>query len=216
MVVVLHAVQKGVYRRPRKVSAFTTLFEYTFCLTPIHSYNAIHDPIIQMVSIATMTEGALDVLSCGTFIALAANGLPSDVNGFIVLFALLELVNGAQSFALQCILSGGHDDTPLDLVRWNGFFRLARVIIDAGSILLRIILWVKYNAVSSVFLVKNLYNLIHTTSHVERWSGISRYPKDTLFTEFVSPQDWYGLTKEEWRKATSETVVAQARSGRRV
>lgn len=169
-----------------------------------------------MVSTATMTEGVLDILSCSTFVALAANDLPPDVNGLVVIFALLEIINACQSFALQCMLSGGHDDTPLDLVRWSGYLRVARVVIDAGAIILRVVLWIKYNAVSSVFLVKNLYNLIHTSAHVERWTGVKRYPKETLFTEFVSPQDWYGMTKEEWRDATSETLIAQARSGRRV
>ena len=134
-----------------------------------------------MVSIATMTEGALDVLSCGTFIALAANGLPSEVNGFIVLFALLELVNGAQSFALQCILSGGHDDTPLDLVRWNGFFRLARVVIDAGSILLRIILWVSTTRSARFSWSKPC--TMSFTSHLMRKDKVES-------VDILSPQDW--------------------------
>jgi hypothetical protein len=180
------------------------------------SYNAVHDPVIQMVSIATMTEGALDVLSCSTLMQLAENNLPPYVNGAIVLFCLLEIANACQSFALQCMLSGGHDDTPRDLVTWNAYLRIARVFIDSGAIVLRIVLWVQYNAVSSVFLVKNLYNLVHTTTQIERWYGVSTYPKDTLFSEYVSPQDWYGLNMEQWRFATSETVLEQARSGRRV
>jgi hypothetical protein len=169
-----------------------------------------------MVATATMTEGALDVLSCSTLMALAQNNLPPEVNGAIVAFCLLEIVNACQSFALQCMLSGGHDDTPRDLVRWNAQFRISRAIIDAGAIVLRVVLWVQYNAVSSVFLVKNLYNLVHTITQIERWYGVTNYPKDTLFSQFVSPQDWYGLNKEQWRFATSETVLEQARSGRRV
>lgn len=73
-----------------------------------------------MVSTATMIEGSLDVLSCSTLMALAAADLPMSVNGAIVIFSLLELVNACQSFALQALLSGGHDDTPLDLVKWKG------------------------------------------------------------------------------------------------
>ena len=180
------------------------------------SYNAIHDPAIQMMATATMTEGALDILSCATLMQLAGNSLPSQMNGAIVLFCLLEVFNGCQSFALQVTLSGGHDDTPLDLVRWNAFFRVIRVLIDAGAIILRVVLWVQYNAVSSVFLVKNIYNLIHTITQIERWKGVARYPKDILFSQYVPAQDWYGLTMEQWRKETSDTIALQARAGRRV
>lgn len=186
---------------------------YLICL---FSYNAIHDPVIQMISIATMTEGALDILSCATLMELASNNLPPVTNGFVVLFCLLEIFNGCQSFAFQCFLSGGSDDTPLDLVRWNARLRFIRVVIDAGAIILRLVLWIQFNAVSSVFLVKNLYNLIHTYTQIERSRSVKHYPKDTLFSQFVAPQDWYGMTKEQWRHATSETLLAQARSGRGV
>ncbi len=159
-----------------------------------------------------MTEGALDVLSCATLMELAANDLPASVNGAIVLFCLLEIINGCQCFALQVTLSGGHDDTPLDLVRWNAYLRTFRVLIDSGAIVLRVVLWIKYNAVSSVFLVKNIYNLIHTVTQIERWKSVTHYPKETLFSEFVSPYEWYGYTREQWKKATTETIAAQLRS----
>lgn len=180
------------------------------------SYNAIHDPSIKLVALSTMIEGALDVLSCATLMQLAQNELPAGVNGAIVFFCLLEMINACQSFGLQALLSGGHDDTQLDLVRWNALLRMSRGVIDFGTIVLRVVLWIKYNAISSVFLVKNLYNLIHTVSQVERYKGTTFYPKGTLFSEFVPPQDWYGLSKEEWRRATSTTVLAQARAGRGV
>lgn len=169
-----------------------------------------------MMSVATMTEGALDILSCATLMQLAQNDLPGQMNGAIVLFCLLEVFNACQSMAFQVTLSGGHDDTPLDLVRWNAYLRTLRALIDSGAIILRLVLWIEYNAVSSVFLVKNIYNLIHTISQIERWKSVGRYPKETLFSQFVAPQEWYGLTNEQWRKATSETIAAQARSGRRV
>jgi hypothetical protein len=73
-----------------------------------------------MVATATMVEGSLDVLSCATLMQLASLDLPASVNGAIVVFSLLELANACQSFALQVLLSGGHDDTPLDLVKWKG------------------------------------------------------------------------------------------------
>eukprot|EP01040_Poterioochromonas_malhamensis_P016140 gene16140-18251_t len=94
------------------------LFRKEFTAVP-GNYNAIHDPAIQMMATSTMTEGALDVLSCATLMELAENNLPASVNGAIVLFCILEIFNACQSFALQVTLSGGHDDTPLDLVRWN-------------------------------------------------------------------------------------------------
>lgn len=169
-----------------------------------------------MMATATMTEGALDILSCATLMQLAQNSLPSNVNGAVVLFCLLEVFNGCQSMALQVTLSGGHDDTPLDLVRWNAYLRVFRVLVDSGAIILRVVLWIQYNAVSSVFLVKNIYNLIHTVTQIGRWQGVTRYPKDTLFSQFVPAQDWYGLSMEQWRKCTSETIAAQARAGRRV
>ena len=61
-----------------------------------------------------------------------------------------------------------------------------------------------------------LYNLLHTWVEVERATGIKNYPKGTLFTEFVPPQDWYGMSQHDWRIATSDTVVAQAQAGRKV
>lgn len=189
------------------------LFRKEFTASP-GNYNSIHDPVINMVATFTMTEGALDVLSCATLLQLAANNLPNHVNNAIVMFCLLEMLNACQSFALQCTLAGGHDDTPVDLVKWTAFMRTFRAFIDTGAIVLRVVLWIKYNAVSSVFLVKNLYNLIHTSTQIERFQGVKRYPKQTMFSEFVTPQDWYGMTKEEWRLATRDTLAAQARSGR--
>jgi hypothetical protein len=109
-----------------------------------------------------------------------------------------------------------HFLTVLSLSAPPAYLRVARGIIDFGAFVLRIVLWVKYGSVSSVFLIKNLYNLLHTAAQIERWSGVWRYPKRTLFTEFVPPADWYGMSKEEWRAATSNTITAQARAGRTV
>jgi hypothetical protein len=55
-------------------------FKFSLFL-PIHlylyfSYNAIHDPTINMVATATMIEGSLDVLSCTTLLHLATLQLP--------------------------------------------------------------------------------------------------------------------------------------------
>jgi hypothetical protein len=140
------------------------------------SYHAIHDPSINMVSSATTVEGALDVLSAATLMQLAANDLPDRVNSAIVLFCLLELINAGQCFALPCLVSGGKEDTPKDLVRYNAYLRTARGLIDFGTIVLRVVLWIQYGAVSSVFLVKNLYNLIHTATQVDRHLGVRFYP----------------------------------------
>jgi hypothetical protein len=142
----------------------------------VRSYNAIHDPSINMVASATTIEGALDVLSAAVLMQLAANSLPDNVNNAVVLFCLLELINAAQCFALPCMLSGGQEDTPKDLVRYNAYLRTARGLIDFGTIVLRVVLWIRYNAVSSVFLVKNLYNLIHTATQVDRHVGVRFYP----------------------------------------
>lgn len=195
-------------------SIFLYIFIYLFSY--LFSYNAIHDPAIYLVSVSTMAEGALDILSCATLMQLATYNLPPSINGAIVIFCLLEVVNAIQCFGLPCLLSGGHDDTPKDLVRWNAALRFSRGIIDFGTIILRLVLWINYNALSSVFLVKNLYNLIHSSTQTERWYGVNRYPKGTLFSEFVPPPDWYGMTKEQWRAATRETLLDQARAGRRV
>ena len=97
------------------------------------SYNSIHDPTISMVATATMIEGSLDVLSCATLMQLAVLDLPASVNGAIVIFSLLELVNACQSFALQVLLSGGHDDTPMDLVKWKGKSFLVCLVIFLPS-----------------------------------------------------------------------------------
>ena len=96
---------------------------------------------------------------------------------------------------IQALLSGGVDDTPVDLVKWQSSLRLFRVPIDFGTLILRIYLWVFYNASYSVFLVKNLYGLLHTIAMIERSQGVKKYPKYTLFTDYVSPQDWYGMNQ---------------------
>jgi hypothetical protein len=46
-------------------------------------------------------------------------------------------------------------------------------------------------------------------------STVLSYPNFPL-TLKVNPQDWYGLTKDEWRIQTSNTVITQARAGRAV
>ncbi len=169
-----------------------------------------------MVASAAVVEGALDILSCTSLMQLASYDLSPSMRGAIALFSILELVNAFQSFAFQMILSGGHDDTPMDLVRWKSYLRFCRFFIDLGTFVLRIMLWVQYDAISSVFLIKNLYNLLHTFSQIERSYGINKYPKGTLFCEFVTPAEWYGMSLEEWRAATRSTLAAQARAGRRV
>lgn len=192
------------------------LFRKEFTASP-GNYNAIHDPMIEMVSVSVMTEGALDVISAAAFMTLAQSGLPTAVDNVVIACSLLEIWNACQSFALQAVLSGGSDDTPVDLVKWKANLRMFRVPIDLFTFLLRISLWVIYKQTSvSVFLVKNLYNLMHTAALIERAHGVKRYPKGTLFTEFVSPQEWYGMNQTEWRAATSETLALQARAGRRV
>ena len=164
-----------------------------------------------MVALSVQIEGALDVLSCTQLMQLATDSaLPSSMLGACVVFSFLELVNACQSFGLQTLLSGGHDDTPTDLVTWKAFLRAFRGFIDFGCFILRVVLWAQYNAISSVFLVKNLYNLLNTIAQVERVRGIAKYPKGTLFTEFVPPSQWYGMTKDEWRIATRSKQAAQA------
>ncbi len=76
-------------------------------------------------------------------------------------------------------------------------------------------IYVVFQAISSVFLVKNLYNLLHSSTQIERWMG-AEYPPGTLFSEFVNPAEWYGLTKEQWRACTGDTLALQAQAGRRI
>lgn len=184
------------------------LFEREFTAAP-DRYHAIHDPTINIVSTSTMIEGCLDVLSASTLVSLAPFGLPQEVNGVVILFALLEMVNACQSFALQAFLSGGHNDTPGDLVQWKARIRACRAVIDFGTFILRITLWVGYDAVSSVFLIKNIYNLIHSVAMVERAAGVDRYSKGCMFLEYVPAYEWYGLSNEEWKDAISASTVLQ-------
>lgn len=170
-------------------STSSMMFYPEFTAAP-GNYNAIHDPIITLVSVATMVEGALDVVSCSSLMALATNNLPRHINGAIVLFAYLEIVNACQSFAFQSLLSGGHKDTPAYLVRWRANLRIGRGVIDFGALVLRIFLWVEYDALTYVFLIKNLYNILHTCAEIERANIVRYYSNDTLFAQFVRPQDW--------------------------
>eukprot|EP00601_Ochromonadales_sp_CCMP2298_P015213 CAMPEP_0173230332 /NCGR_PEP_ID=MMETSP1142-20121109/7702_1 /TAXON_ID=483371 /ORGANISM="non described non described, Strain CCMP2298" /LENGTH=911 /DNA_ID=CAMNT_0014159431 /DNA_START=16 /DNA_END=2751 /DNA_ORIENTATION=+ len=186
------------------------LFRKEFTAAP-GNYHAIHDPSIIMVVSVTQMEGALDVLSSVTLMQLAVYELPLAVNHAVVIFCLLELLNAALCFTLPCTLSGGYDDTPKDLVRYNAMLRVARSVLDLGAIVLRTVLWIKYRAVSSVFLIKNVYNLIHTATQVDRYSGVKYYPQGTLFSEYVPPYDWYGMTLVQWRTAIhTERSIAQS------
>lgn len=182
------------------------LFEREFTIAP-DGYHAIHDPTISTVCTSTMIEGCLDVLSASTLVSLASAGLPVDVDRAVQLFALLEIANACQCFALQALLSGGHNDTPGDLVTWKARLRASRGVIDFGTFILRVVLWVRYDAVSSVFLIKNLYNLLHSVALVERAAGIDQYSKTVLFMEYVPAYEWYGHSPDEWRAATSTSVV---------
>jgi len=165
------------------------LFNKEFTASP-GNYQAIHDPLIGMVAMATQIEGAMDVLSAVTLMQVAEYNLPDSVNGAVQLFILLEMANACVSFSLQALLGGGTDDTPKDLVRWKAILRAFRGVIDFGTFVLRIVLWVNYNAVSSVFIIKNLYNLLHTAAQVERFFGAEKYPKDTLFTVAARAPEW--------------------------
>lgn len=211
--VILSVIPIGLYAFYWTVAYM--LFRKEFTASP-GNYLAIHDPAVKAVAVASISEGVLDVLSCATLMQLATSDLPRALNAGVVMFCLLEIANACQSFSLQCMLSGGNDDTPVDVVRWNAYLRVSRGLIDFGTIVLRLVLWINYSAVSSVFLVKNIYNLTHTLSQIERWKGSTNYPKGTLFSEFVPPADWYGMTKTEWRTATSRSLVQQARAGRGV
>lgn len=131
----------------------------------------------------------------------------------VVFFAFLEIANACQCFVLQVMLSGGHDDTPAHLVTLRSRLRQGRGLIDLGTFTLRLILWLHYDAVASVFMIKNLFNLLHTIALVERSKGVDNYSAGTLFLSYVSPRDWYGMTKEEWRAATRESIGQQARAG---
>jgi hypothetical protein len=179
------------------------MFHKEFTASP-GDYNSIHDPLISMVSMTTQIEGAMDVLSCVVLMQLAANEIPSVfMNTAIVIAGLLELFNASMCFAMQALLSNGADDTPKDLIRVKAYMRGVRVFIDLGVFILRVVLWVQFNALTSVFLVKNLYNLIHTACQIERYGGVKNYPKYTLFTESVPSFEWYGMTDiQQWRRET--------------
>jgi hypothetical protein len=132
---------------------------------------------------------------------------------FIVFFAFMEIINACQCFVLQVMLSGGHDDTPAHLVLLRSRLRQGRGMIDLGTFSLRLVLWLHFDAVASVFMIKNLFNLLHTLALVERSKGVQHYSAGTLFLSYVSPRDWYGMTKEEWRHATRASIGEQARAG---
>ena len=176
------------------------LFNKKFTACP-GNYQAIHDPTIVMVAQASMLEGAVDVLSTATLLSLASYNLPASVNGAVVMFSLLELFNACVSFVVQVKLSNGNEDTPLDLVIWYSYLRCLRGTIDFGAFVLRVYVWYNYGAISSVFIIKNLYNLLHTAANFANLIGARKY-KLTLFTEYVPPYYWYGLTAKDWKNLT--------------
>jgi hypothetical protein len=192
--------------------------EFTTCpgnkTGTIASYNGIHDPSITLVSVQTMLEGALDIVSCSALVSFALEDLPSYLDWIIIIFAFLEIINACQCFVLQVVLAGGHGDTPADLVLLRSKLRLGRGCIDFCAFFLRLAMWVKYDAVASVFMIKNLSNLLHTLALIERGMGVENYTKNTLFMQYVMPKDWYGMSMETWRMATKQNTIEQAQSGR--
>eukprot|EP00603_Paraphysomonas_imperforata_P015971 CAMPEP_0114475914 /NCGR_PEP_ID=MMETSP0104-20121206/14440_1 /TAXON_ID=37642 ORGANISM="Paraphysomonas imperforata, Strain PA2" /NCGR_SAMPLE_ID=MMETSP0104 /ASSEMBLY_ACC=CAM_ASM_000202 /LENGTH=147 /DNA_ID=CAMNT_0001650539 /DNA_START=1 /DNA_END=440 /DNA_ORIENTATION=- len=127
-------------------SVCNMLFHSEFTSCP-ENYNAVHDPGITLVSVQTMVEGALDIISCAALLSLAIEpNLPLYMDCFIVLFAFLEIVNACQCFVLQVMLSGGHDDTPAHLVQLRSKLRKGRGVIDLGTFTLRLVLWLKFDA----------------------------------------------------------------------
>ena len=52
--------------------------EFTACPG---SYNAVHDPGITLVSVQTMVEGALDIISCAALLSLATESNVGDLAG---------------------------------------------------------------------------------------------------------------------------------------
>jgi hypothetical protein len=177
------------------------LFNKEFTASP-GDYHAVHDPVISMVCSSTQIEGAMDILSSVVLLQLAELNLPNNVDNAIQMFALLELLNACLMFSFQAFLSGGREDTPRDLIQYKAGIRAIRTGIDLGVFFLRLVLWVEYNALTSVFLIKNLYNLLHTAAQFERYIGVTKYPKYTLFTEPIPAQEWYGMDLQEWRAVT--------------
>jgi hypothetical protein len=180
----------------------------------IASYNGIHDPSITLVSVQTMLEGALDIVSCSALVSFALEDLPTYLDWIIIVFAFLEIINACQCFILQVVLAGGHGDTPADLVLLRAKLRRGRGCIDFFAFILRLVMWLRYDAVASVFMIKNLSNLLHTVALIERGKGVENYTKHTLFMQYVMPKDWYGMNMETWRMATKQNTIEQAQSGR--
>jgi hypothetical protein len=180
----------------------------------IASYNGIHDPSITLVSVQTMLEGALDIVSCSALVSFALEDLPTYLDWIIIVFAFLEIINACQCFILQVVLAGGHGDTPADLVLLRAKLRRGRGCIDFFAFILRLVMWLRYDAVASVFMIKNLSNLLHTVALIERGKGVENCTKHTLFMQYVMPKDWYGMNMETWRMATKQNTIEQAQSGR--
>jgi len=178
------------------------LFHADFTACPGH-YNAISDPGNLLVISQTMLEGALDVVSSVSLLSLAdTDNIPLSLDGLIIFFAFFELCNACQSFMFLVQMSGGTNDTPGHLVKWRSTVRLFSGVIDFGIFILRLALWIQYNATDSVFLVKNLCSLIQTVSLVERARGVEFYTPNELFVRYVLPREWYGIkSEEEWKKA---------------
>ncbi len=67
-----------------------------------------------------------------------------------------------------------------DLIRWKAYLRVFRCCIDFGVMIVRLVLWIQYGAITSVFLIKNMYNLLHGLSQIERYLGCRAYPLYTV------------------------------------
>ena len=81
IIFVLSVIPIALYSYYWSISYMMFRKEFTACPG---NYNGIHDPTIQMVAMATMIEGALDVLSTGTLMQMATYNLPPQVSDLLI------------------------------------------------------------------------------------------------------------------------------------
>eukprot|EP01084_Bolivina_argentea_P196779 337318_1 len=172
----------------------------------------IEDSTYSLTSQAACSEGVLDVLSCSAFLSMAVdNNLNTYMQRTCAAFSILELLNGGLCYATSATICHEQFINPEKMIALVSASRKTRLLIDTGAFIVRMIAWLKFGVIGSVFMIKNLYHIIHAIAFSQRAKGMN-YVQTPFFFCTVSSEDWnsirYGLHQ---MSIPEEKVKMQAR-----
>eukprot|EP01084_Bolivina_argentea_P196780 337322_1 len=173
--------------------AFHRTISYWFLKNHL-SWNSgkVEDPSYALTSQAACSEGVLDILSCSAFLMMAVDdNLNGGMQRTCVAFSILELLNGGFCFAASAMIChwNQHANAMIRVISWS---RAIRFIIDTGAFIARMIVWLKFGVIGSVFMIKNIYHIIHCVASMRRAVGLDDFDRINTFQLFghIESKKW--------------------------